>query len=301
MLAVETRGLTKEFLPGVGVVDLDLTVRRGEVYGFLGPNGAGKSTAIRLLTGILLPDRGEVAVLGLHPRRDEAALHARIGVLVEPVFARHHSGRSLVELQRRLRDDGEIPRRADVLAERLGLDLDRRAHELSLGNRQKLGLVLAMAHEPELLVLDEPSNGLDPLLQRELEVMLREVADAGRTVLLSSHTLPEVERIADTVGFIRRARLVEQAPLTSLAARALRRATFTFEGRPPPVSVFTTLDGVVEAFADEAGVTVTWQGTVAEVLGVAADHRAETIEARGVDLEATFLALYEEPSPAVGP
>lgn len=296
-LAVRTSGLTREFAPGIGAIDVDLAVERGSVYGFLGPNGAGKSTTIRMLLGMLRPDRGSADVLGLDPATDAAELKRRVGMLSgDTVVPRHHSGASLLVLLARLRGDDRVVERGRSHAERFGLDLSRPGHELSLGNRQKLGLVLALAHEPELLMLDEPTNGLDPLLQRELDHLLREWADAGRTVLLSSHSLPEVERVADHVGFIRGARLVEQAPLAELARRAVRRATLRF---PAPVDhdALVEVDGVtdVDLDADDAHVvTVTWQGSAAALLRRVGELGAESIEARGADLEATFLALYDE-------
>lgn len=294
-LAVDSTALTKEFAPGVGAVDLDLDVPRGSIYGFLGPNGAGKTTTLRMLTGSLHPDRGHVRILGMDPHTDAVAMKRRVGVLPSDVtFPRHHTGASLMQLLGRLRGHNvQVLTRAEALADRLELDLHRRVIELSLGNRQKLGLVVAMAHEPELLILDEPSSGLDPLMQREVEIMLREVTARGGTVLLSSHSLGEVERIADHVGFIRAARLVEQSPLPALAARAVRRATFTFE-TPPVAELF---DGIVEVTdvavnGDARTVTVSWQGPAATVLRRAGELGATTVEARGADLEATFLALY---------
>ena len=293
--AVVTARLTKEFASGVGVIDLDLDVPSGTVYGFLGPNGAGKTTTLRMLVGTLRPDRGRALVVGLDPARDEVAIKRQIGVLPsDPSFPLHHDGAHLVRLIGRLRGEADaVVGRARDLAERLDLDLERPAGELSLGNRQKLGVVLALAHQPVLAILDEPSSGLDPLMQREVDGLLREMAARGGTVLLSSHSLAEVERVADHVGFIRAGRLIEQAPLTELAARAVRRASFTFATRVPP-DAFTRVPGVPDvAGADQrAGVTVTWQGPAAPVLHRAGELGALTVEARGADLEATFLALY---------
>lgn len=298
-LAVDTEGLTKEFAPGVGAIDLDLDVPAGSIYGFLGPNGAGKTTTLRMLAGSLRPDRGRASVLGLDPLDDPVELRRRVGVLPsDPAFPRHHTGASLIRLLGRLRGDGQrLASRAWELADRLDLDLDRPARELSLGNRQKLGLVVALSHDPELAILDEPSNGLDPLMQRELDRLLRELTLRGATVLLSSHSLPEVERVADHVGFIRDAHLVEQTPLPELAARAVRRATFTFDGSVGE-DAFGAIPSVTEVSTKGAGaLTVTWQGSAAAVLRRAGELGATTVEARGADLEATFLALYADRTP----
>lgn len=294
--AIETSGLTKEFAPGIGAVDVDLEAPAGAVYGFLGPNGAGKSTTIRMLVGMLRPDRGSARVLGLDPATDAVELKRRIGVVSsDQQVPRHHTGRSLLELHARIRDDDEVLDRGAAVAERFDLDLDRPGHELSLGNRQKVGLVTALAHDPELVIMDEPSSGLDPLLQRELDSLLRELTADGRTVLLSSHSLPEVERVADHVGFIRRARLVEQAPLAALAEKAVRRAVLQFDHRLA-ADAFDRVDGVVDVHLtdDDTTATVTWQGVAAPLLSRAGELGAISIEARGADLEATFLALYED-------
>ncbi|MEO1061869.1 MAG: ABC transporter ATP-binding protein [Actinomycetota bacterium] len=296
--AITTSGLTYEYAPGVGAVDVDLDVPAAAVYGFLGPNGAGKSTTIRMLVGMIRPQRGAVSVLGLDPWTDGPALRARIGVLASDQPApRHHDGDSLLRLVARLRDRPDAVERGRALADRLRLDLTKPGHELSLGNRQKLGLVTALAHEPELVILDEPTSGLDPLLQRDIESLFRELAAEGRTVLLSSHSLPEVERVADHIGFIRGARLVEQAPLARLAERAVRRVELRFD-RSIGREAFDGVDGVdaVDHRDDGRELSVAFHGPVASVLRRAGELGALAIEARGVDLEETFFALYREES-----
>lgn len=291
--AITSADLTYEYAPGVGAVGLDLVVPVGQVYGFLGPNGAGKSTAIRMLTSLIRAQRGEVSVLGLDPWNDASALHGRLGVLLSDQPApRHHTGRSLLRLLSRLRGRPDAIARGTALAERLSLDLSKKGHELSLGNRQKLGLVTALAHEPELVILDEPTNGLDPLLQREIGALLRELADEGRTVLLSSHSLPDVEAVADHVGFIRDAVLVEQLPLAALADRATRRLMVRFD-QLVDVAAFDGVPNVEHVLvADDGEVTIRYRGAVAPVLTRAGELGAQTIEAHPVELEETFLALY---------
>ncbi len=291
--AITSADLTYEYAPGVGAVGLDLEVPEGQVYGFLGPNGAGKSTAIRMLTSLIRAQRGSASVLGLDPWHDASELHGRIGVLLSDQPApRHHTGQSLLALLSRLRDRPDSIDRGTALAERLSLDLSKKGHELSLGNRQKLGLVTALAHEPELVILDEPTNGLDPLLQREIGSLLRELADSGRTVLLSSHSLPDVEAVADHVGFIRDAILVEQLPLAALADRAVRRLIVRFD-RTMNAADFDGVPNIEKvAIAADGEVTIEYRGAVAPVLSRAGELNAQTIEAHPVELEETFLALY---------
>ncbi len=292
--AISSSELTYEYAPGVGAVGLDLDVPAGKVYGFLGPNGAGKSTAIRMLAALVKPQRGSVTVLGLDPWTQATTLHRRIGVLASDQPApRHHNGESLLRLLAALRKQPDVVDRGHQVAERLGLDLSKKGHELSMGNRQKLGLVTALAHEPELIILDEPTNGLDPLLQREIGVLLREIADEGRTVLLSSHSLHDVEAVADHVGFIRNAKLVEQLPLAALAERAVRRVRFRFD--PPSVTAadFDSIPNIENiSVAGDGEISVQYRGAVAALLSRAGKLGAVTIEAHPVELEETFLALY---------
>lgn len=303
-IAISSQDLTYEYAPRVGAVDLDLLVPEGMVYGFLGPNGAGKSTAIRMLTSLIKAQRGTVSVLGLNPWRDAPELHTRLGVLASDQPApRHHTGHSLLKLLAQLRKREDVVARGISLADRLSLDLSKKGHELSLGNRQKLGLVTALAHEPELVILDEPTNGLDPLLQREIGVLLRQIADSGRTVLLSSHSLHDVEAVADHVGFIRDAVLVEQLPLSELADRAVRRLRLRF-AETVVASDFDAVRNIESvAVADDGEVTVQYRGPVAAILRRAGELGALTIEAHPVELEETFLALYrgdEDPVDGAG-
>ena len=191
--AISTAGLTKDYGAGHGLFELDLEVRQGEVFGFLGPNGAGKSTALRLLLGLIRPTAGSAKVLGLDTVGDANAIHRRVGFLPgDLALYPRITGRAVLDYLASLR--GGVDRRTrDSLAERFDADLSRPVHELSTGNRQKLGLIQAFMHEPELVILDEPISGLDPLVQRSFHTLLREVSAEGRTVFLSSHTLSEVE------------------------------------------------------------------------------------------------------------
>jgi len=292
--AIASSELTYEYAPGIGAVGLNLEVPAGKVYGFLGPNGAGKSTAIRMLISLIKPQRGSVSVLGLDPWSDAPDLHRRIGALASDQPApRHHNGESFLRLLADIRKQPELVARGHQFAERMKLDLSKKGHELSLGNRQKLGLVTALAHEPELVILDEPTNGLDPLLQREIGVLLREIADEGRTVVLSSHSLHDVEEVADHVGFIREAKLVEQLPLAALAERAVRRVRFGFGDVDVSASDFGAVPNTENiTVADDGEVTVQYRGAVAALLMRAGELGAVTIEAHPVELEETFLALY---------
>jgi ABC-2 type transport system ATP-binding protein len=230
-LAIRTSGLTKDFGGGNGLFGLDLGVRHGEVLGFLGPNGAGKSTTMRLLLDQIRPTAGSASVLGLDSRRDGLEIRRRVGFLPGDLALHPRlTGAAMLDFLAELR--GGVDRRVrDALAERFGAQLDRPVHELSTGNRQKIGLIQAFMHEPELLILDEPIAGLDPLVQQSFHALLGEVVAEGRTVFLSSHTLSEVERVADRVA-IARARAGATCAADLLRRQAARDAAAA--GHPGP-------------------------------------------------------------------
>lgn len=218
---IETRGLTRRFGSRIAVDELDLSVPAAGVYGFLGPNGAGKTTAIRMLLGLIRPNAGEVRLFGVPVGGNRASLMRRVGALVEsPSLYPHLTGRENLEVTRRLLG---APRNLIDLAldtVKLTKDADRRVREYSLGMRQRLGLALALLNKPELLILDEPTNGLDPAGIHEMRDLIRRLPDEfGVTVFLSSHLLSEVEQIAGHIGIIHEGKLLFQGPLTELQTR----------------------------------------------------------------------------------
>jgi ABC-2 type transport system ATP-binding protein len=236
--AISVAGLVKTFGPTRALDGLDLTVATGEVHGFLGPNGAGKTTTIRVLLGLLRPDAGEVALLGGHPWRDAVALHRRLAYVPGDVSLWPKlSGGEIIDVFGRLRGDLD-PARRDELLERFELDPTKKARTYSKGNRQKVALVAALASRAELLILDEPTSGLDPLMETVFQDCIRETKAEGRTVLLSSHILAEVEALCDRVDIIRRGRAVESGSLSEL--RHLARTSIDVHTVHPP----TGLDGL---------------------------------------------------------
>jgi ABC-2 type transport system ATP-binding protein len=220
-LAIRARGLAKSYGKVKAVTKVDIDIRRGEIYGFLGRNGAGKTTTIRMLLGLIRPDAGEISLLGSSLRDDREALLSRIGYLVESAAAYPNlSVRENLDIQRRLTESpaASTARVIDLLA--LGEYADRRADWLSLGNKQRLSLARALLHSPELLILDEPANGLDPAGIIEIRGLLRWLADEkGVAVFMSSHLLDEIEQLADRIGIVHEGRLVEE-----IDARELREA-----------------------------------------------------------------------------
>jgi ABC-2 type transport system ATP-binding protein len=299
--AIETEKLEKTYATGVrALADLDLRVDHGEVFGYLGPNGAGKSTTIRLLLDLIRPTAGRVSVLGLDARRDGVEARRRIGYLPGDLrLSDRMTAREQLDSLARLRGgvDSELRRR---LCDRFAVVLDRPIRHLSKGNRQKVGVVQAFMHRPDLVVLDEPSSGLDPLLQAELRSLLRETAAEGRTVFLSSHSLDEVQHVADRVGIIRSGRLADVDAVERLRERALRHVTIVFAGPADP-SRFAALTGVRVDGADGNVLRLSApEPAMDAVVKQAAAHRVVDLISQPADLEEIFLELYQEPEPADG-
>jgi ABC-2 type transport system ATP-binding protein len=252
MTAVEISGLTKRFGDVRALDGLDLTVEAGSVAGFLGPNGAGKSTTLRVLLGLLRADGGRVRLLGGDPWTDAVALHRRLAYVPGDVTLWPNlTGGEVIDLLIRLRGrpDG---RRKDELLQRFELDPTKKTRTYSKGNRQKVALVAALAADVELLLLDEPTSGLDPLMEAQFSECIAEARAAGRSVLLSSHILAEVEKLCDTVTIIRNGRTVESGTLTQL--RHLTRNTVTAVTRDDPAPL-ARLTGVHDASVDGHRVT----------------------------------------------
>ncbi|GAB7006616.1 ABC transporter ATP-binding protein [Nocardioides sp. AN3] len=291
--AIQTEGLTKVFGKQVALDGVDLAVPQGLVFGYLGPNGAGKSTTIRAVTGLIRATSGRIEVLGHDVARGRDAAQRLIGYLPGDFVA--YPDLTAAEYLHHLAclRGGAGASAISVLAERLELPLDRRFGSLSHGNRQKVGIVQAFMHDPPLLVLDEPSSGLDPLGQREFLTMVREVRDQGRTVFLSSHVLSEVEAVADMVGVLRRGRLLLTDTLSNLQGQAMRRIDLVFDGAPP-VEALRRAGGVREVVVTASTAHVRVEGSTAELLRVAAPYGVENVLTHEADLGDLFLGWYEE-------
>ncbi len=239
--AIAISGLVKTFGSTRALDELELTVDTGEVHGFLGPNGSGKTTTIRVLLGLLRADAGEVTLLGGDPWRDAVALHRRLAYVPGDVTLWPKlSGGEVIDLLGRLRGDLDV-RRRDELLERFELDPTKKARTYSKGNRQKVGLVAALASSAELLILDEPTSGLDPLMEAAFQDCIREVKAEGRTVLLSSHILAEVEALCDRVSIIRNGRTEQSGTLQEL--QGLTRTSISAEVAGP-VDGLAALPGI---------------------------------------------------------
>jgi ABC-2 type transport system ATP-binding protein len=283
--------LTKRFGRLTAVSDLTLQVAAGQIMGFLGPNGAGKTTTIRMLMGFLRPTGGIATVLGA-PAGD-IAVRGRIGYLpgdlrVDPAM----TGTQLLSWYGRLRGRHDR-RRIDELTQRLGLDPTRPFGTLSKGNRQKVGIVQALCHDPDVLILDEPTTGLDPLVQREFLTLVGEAAGRGAAVLFSSHVLPEVERMATQVAIIRAGRLVTASTVDDLLDRSRRRMELRFAA-PVPAGAFDGVPGVADAEVHDRTALLTVDGPVGPAMRAATDTGTLLrVNPAGDDLEDLFVSLYQ--------
>ncbi|MDE0170030.1 MAG: ABC transporter ATP-binding protein [bacterium] len=290
---IETAGLTKYYGDTAGIVDLDLAVEEGEVFGFIGPNGAGKTTTIRLLLDFIRPTRGSGAIFGMDIGGDSLSIRRRVGYLPgDLALYPSMTGREFLFYFSGLRGIDTASTTA-ALAERFDLDLDRRIKEYSKGNRQKVGVVNAFMHEPELLILDEPTGGLDPLMQQEFAELLREVRNEGRTVFLSSHYLPEVERVADRVGIVRQGRLIAVDTLDGFRSKVQSNLSIEFESPVDPAD-FAGIAGVTVVDTGNGGAMLRLSvgGSQQAVLEAAAARGVRAITSAEADLDDVFLSYY---------
>ena len=293
--AIEASGLTKYYGDAPGIIDLDLDVQVGEVFGFLGPNGAGKSTTIRTLLNFLFPTDGSGEVLGLDIVKGSIEIRRRTGYL--PGDLALYDAMTAREYLIYFANLRKVEAKADMeqLAERFDLDLDRKIKDYSTGNRQKVGVVNAFMHKPELYILDEPTAGLDPLMQQEFNELIREVKRDGATVFLSSHILPEVDRIADRVGIVRKSRLIAVDTLESFKAQAHQAVTIQFASHVD-VASFASLPSVTSAESRNDGtvVALTVKGEIDAIIKKAASLEVVSISTRADELEEVFLSYYSD-------
>jgi len=285
-----TRSLVKHYGKIAALDGLSLTVPRGSIYGFLGRNGAGKTTAIRVLAGLARPASGEAAVLGLHPERDRVALLGRTGFVIEKTLLPHLTGNEIVRFNR-----GFFPGWSDALvtkyADALEVPMDRKFRKLSQGNRTKLCLLVALAQGAELLILDEPTLGLDPVITDQLlRILVDDVAASGRTILMSSHHLSEVEKIADWVGIIDGGRLLLEAQLDDIrSAYARVRVSGRDLPRSAPAVLTAATTGEISEYVLRSG--------AAEFTADLSRHGAVILEVSPMNLSEIFLELVGKEKP----
>ena len=291
---IEVEGLTKSYGNKRGIIDVSFEVGEGEVFGFLGPNGAGKTTTIRVLMALLRADAGAARIAGLDCWRQSIEVKRLIGYVPgEPSLDPNLTGGQILEYFANLRggvDQAYLKR----LIERLDLDTSRKFRQYSTGNKRKVVLIQAFMHKPRVLILDEPTNGLDPLNQQVFDGMVMEARDEGRTVLLSSHVLSEVEKTCTRVGIIREGRLVRVGGVAELKDIKRYEITISF-AHPVAVETFARLDGVtdVESLSGGSAVRLAMQGAADAVIKAAAQFPVVSLTSYEPSLEDVFLRFYE--------
>jgi ABC-2 type transport system ATP-binding protein len=283
--------LTKSYGRHRGVIDLAFEVWPGEIFGYLGPNGAGKTTTIRILLDCIRPTSGRALVFGIETNRDPVAIHRRTGYLAGEfsLYDRLTGGETIAYFAH-LRG-GVDPAYQGRLVERLDLDPSRHYREYSKGNKQKVALVVAFQHRPELLVLDEPTSGLDPLVQQEFFALIGEAKAEGRTVLLSSHIIGEVERSCERVAIIRDGRIVQVGRVEALTDLSLHQVELRFSS-PVPAATFSAIPSVSGVVSEGDRLTMSVHGPIAPVVKAAAAFDLVDFAAREPSLEEVFLAHY---------
>lgn len=288
MQAIQTNNLTKYYGKSRGIVGLNLTVNKGEFFGFIGPNGAGKSTTIRTLLGLIKCSGGSATVLGLDIEKDKEAILERVGYLPsETTFYAGMRVRDVLKLSADLRGK-DCSEEAKLLCERLQLDTTKKVDELSFGNKKKVAIVCALQHNPELLILDEPTSGLDPLMQREFYEILQERNAKGTTIFLSSHILAEVQRNCSRAGIIREGKLVACGSVESLSQTNAKRVQIQGD-----VSV-EELEGVRDLRQTENGMTFLYGGDINQLLQVLSKQKVQDLSISEPDLEEIFMHYYTE-------
>jgi len=289
MSVIETKGLTKHYGSTEALVDLDLEVQQGEIFGYLGPNGSGKTTTIRLLLGLIHPTRGGAEVLGMDPWRDAVGLHRRLSYLSgDLALWPSLTGAQTLEYLGSMHGTVDAAYR-DELIERFSLDPSVKVRAYSRGNRQKVGIVAALMGRPELLVMDEPTAGLDPLMEHVFRGCVHEARERGQTVFLSSHILSEVEATCDRVGILRGGRLVEVDSIADMRRLAAVEVEATFDGDPPSLN---GVAGVQDVHVRGHTLRCKVSGPIGPLVDALAGHGLLGLTSREPSLEELFMAHY---------
>ncbi|MFA7322939.1 MAG: ABC transporter ATP-binding protein [Candidatus Nanopelagicales bacterium] len=291
--AIELAAVTKFYGRSLGIEEVSFDVAYGQTLGLLGPNGAGKTTAIRVILGLIRATSGRAMIAGQDVGSGGPAMQADVGYLPGTLaLYEHMTGLGFLHYLARLRQrDCEV--RVNELADRFDIDLSRRIHDLSRGNKQKIGVVQAFMHNPRVIILDEPTSGLDPIMQHEFEALVGEVRDEGCAVLLSSHVMSEVEALADRVAILDHGRLVTCQTIQELRAKAVRRLELEFAQEVSPQD-FLGLSAITRIEAHGTTLSCQVVGDETEVLRVAVEHGLRSVRTEEPSLEEAFLALVDD-------
>ena len=291
--AIEIRGLVKNYGRVKALKGVDLDVNCGEIFGFLGPNGAGKTTAIRCMLDLIRPQSGSISMLGINPQEEPEAVKEQVGYLPGELHVDENmTARQVFRFFNRLRGNRSDWGFIEELSERLKLELISPIKNFSKGNKQKIGIVQALMHKPELLLLDEPTSSLDPLMQQEVLRMLAEAQDNGATVFFSSHIISEVQAVADRVAIIREGKIVEVAVTADLLHRSMRQVRIRFQ-QPTEAEELYQIPGVeLIAKDDSMGILLQVEGQMDVLIKTLAKYPVNDFETERTSLEEIFLAYY---------
>jgi len=287
--AIETKKLSKYYGKARGIIDVDISVEEGEIFGFIGPNGAGKSTTIRTLLGLIKKSGGSASIFGMDCEKDKVKILAEVGYLPGEVF--YYDNMRAIDLLRYSASfyKKDCTKRIAELADALSLDLNKKIEDMSLGNKKKVGIVQGLLHSPKLIILDEPTSGLDPLMQRTFFDLIQRENDRGATVLFSSHILGEVQRICDRVAIIKEGRIVDLRSIDDMRKNSYKKVSFTAS---QPVSDFS-LGGAREIAQDGSTTSFLYNGEIAPLLQTLANLPLVNADISEPELEEIFLHYYE--------
>lgn len=287
--AIETKKLSKYYGKARGIIDVDISVEEGEIFGFIGPNGAGKSTTIRTLLGLIKKSGGSASIFGMDCEKDKVKILAEVGYLPGEVF--YYDNMRAIDLLRYSASfyKKDCTKRIAELADALSLDLNKKIEDMSLGNKKKVGIVQGLLHSPKLIILDEPTSGLDPLMQRTFFDLIQRENGRGATVLFSSHILGEVQRICDRVAIIKEGRIVDLRSIDDMRKNSYKKVSFTAS---QPVSGFS-LAGAREIAQDGSTTNFLYNGEIAPLLQTLASLPLVNADISEPELEEIFLHYYE--------
>jgi len=291
MYAIETEGLTKYYGKDRGIIDINLKINDGDIFGFIGPNGSGKTTTIRLFLSLLFPTSGSGKIFNYDIVKDGPKIKKIVGFIPAEVnYYENMTVKELIEYSARFYKIA-LDHRFDQLVDALDLDLSRKIVELSMGNKKKVAVVQSLIHKPRLLILDEPTSGLDPLIQNHLFDILKEQNEQGTTIFFSSHVLSDVEKFCHRVAFIKDGRIITEDDINSLKEKLLSRITFRLKEGADDITLRTT--GVISIEKNKNGTSFLYQGEIPLLLKELSKKPIEKITITEPDLEEVFIHYYE--------
>lgn len=292
-LPLKLKNVSKVYKGGKGIYDISFEVEAGEVFGFLGPNGAGKSTTIKTILNFINPTSGQATVYGLDSKQDSVQVKTKVGYLAGDIaLYENMTGKALIDHMLFVSKQ-PYTKYIDELIDKLQAQLDRPIETLSKGNKQKIGLILAFMHKPDLIILDEPTSGLDPLMKQVFYDMVLEARDEGKTIFVSSHDLTEVRKICKRAAFIREGKLIKIEEIEGNTNLQIKRIRLTFDSGVPGEINSESISGVEESKVEDKSLVVTIRGSVADFLEYIAKFRPNSIETLETTLEELFMDYYK--------